>query len=494
MQYLFKIVQIFALSLGLLSFSSCQKKNKASFIIIAVDRLSFNAFSCGDEKFENTTGLNTFCQESIRYTNVYTTSTQPAAAIGSLLTGVYPYQHRLHRSFDRINPHYPLISEYFKKNNYRTSYFGSSPAVLKKTGLSRGFDLFDDVSFLSQSNYFINFDQQVDLFKTWVEDSHESFFSIIHTSDLDVLSEENTTQTKLELFDERLGKFIQYLKKNNLWEKNYVVILGLQGRSEYGRPNETHFSNLHSENVNVAFFIKPPRQKGDEGVSLKIDTPSTLADLGLSFIKLIEPLHPYKQNETFPLLDYSMLWSQNQLNSLNLNSPRKILLEASNTWRRSPELRFSLVQGNFIYLEAEQNQLFNKLNDGLETIEISKNNPDIANDSFHSLNLIHQLTNTPVWTQFENEHTNFVKLNKLYWTHSSQRELVFENEKLRLKNENSTNPLSTLLIYFNNEKKVKDLTYDEARRHSYNLANENMWGLWNQNKIWAHPGVTTENQ
>src|SRR6476620_7886720 len=84
------------LALSLLSLCSCQKKNKASFVILAVDRLSFNGFSCVDEKASALSGLAALCQESIRYTNAYTTSTQPAAAMGSFLTGAYPYNHSLH--------------------------------------------------------------------------------------------------------------------------------------------------------------------------------------------------------------------------------------------------------------------------------------------------------------------------------------------------------------------------------------------------------------
>ncbi len=130
----------------------------------------------------------------------------------------------------------------------------------------------------------------------------------------------------------------------------------------------------------------------------------------------------------------------------------------------------------------------------METIDIAKSLPDVETDHKNSLQLIRQMTNTPLWTHYEGEFTTYVQLNKLYWSNSTQRDLVFENEKLRLQKEKKTNPLSTLLIYYLNEKKPKDAAYDEARRASYNLSIENMWGLWNKNKVWAQPGVTTEYQ
>ena len=205
---------------GLALLSSCQKKHKPSFVILAVDRLSFNAFSCNDEKNNSLSGLRTLCQESVRYTNAYTTSTQSAAALGSLLSGVYPYQHSLHRSFDRINPDYPLLTEYFKKNGYRTAFWSAGPSILKKTGLSRGFDLFDDSTFLTQPNYTVPFTEQVKLFKSWVEESVDPFFTVIYNADLDSPATEENSQSKLEVFDEKLGEFIKDLKENDLWEKN----------------------------------------------------------------------------------------------------------------------------------------------------------------------------------------------------------------------------------------------------------------------------------
>ena len=118
--------------LVLWAFTSCSKKEKPSFLIIAADQLSFGSFFCGEDKTSTYSGLNTLCQESIRFSNAYTTSTQTAAAMGSLLSGLYPFQHQLHRSFDRISAKVPLVQEILKKQNYRTSFWSGKPTVLKK--------------------------------------------------------------------------------------------------------------------------------------------------------------------------------------------------------------------------------------------------------------------------------------------------------------------------------------------------------------------------
>lgn len=480
------------LVLGLVFFSSCQKKHKPSFIVIAADRLSFNAFSCNEEKNNPQSGLSALCQESIRYSNAYTTSTQPAAAMGSLLTGSYPYQHSLHRGFDRLRPDIPLLQEYFKKQNYRTAFWSAGPGVLKKTGLARGFDLFDDSTFIGKPNYSVSFKEQTSLFRKWVDESSDPFFAVIYNSDLESFDEEENHQSKIEVFDERLGQFIRELKNDGLWEQNYVIVTGLQGRSEYGRSGETSFSNLHSENVNIAFFIKTPRQKGDEGVNLKIDSLSSLADFGYSLSKIIESHLPEPTEEIFPLSDYSKLWTENQLSG-PVHSTKK-LVESADTWTQDRRLKLATLFGNYIYIAGTEAALFNRLTDGLETINLAKTSESIVDENKFQTDILRKKTNSQMWDGPGEEKIKLIEYNRLYWSVFNQRDVLFESEKHRLAQHKKAQPISSLLIYYLNAKKEKDLLYDEARRISYNLAVENIWGLWNETKVWPQPAVKIENQ
>ena len=470
---------------GLWSFSSCQENKKPSFIIIAADQLSFNSFACNEDKNVKDSGLNILCQESIRFTNAFTTSTQSAAAMGSLLSGTYPFQNSLHRSFDRINPDQILIQEMFKKAGYRTSFFSGKPTILRKTGLARGFDIFDDSTVLNQNMYSLNFKNQIYLFENWVQESSESFFSVIYTSELESLNEGETQISGLEHFDETLGQFFIKLKENNLWESNYIIVTGLQGKSEYSRPDESRFSNLHSENTNVALFIKPPRQKGDEGINWKIDTLVNLADFSYSLMKTIEPTYQASQDVQFPIFNFSGFWSKNEIENLP-NKPRKLIVETANPWKQSLELRFGLIFKNYLFLESQNNELYNKLTDGLETIDLMKTQEELKEEDLAPLNSIRKNLKARKWTEFQPPVYDWVLSNQAYWSQPNNRSEVFQKEKLRLAKQKKFQPLSTLLVYFQNSKLEKDSLYEEARRQSYNLSLENVWGLWSDgsDKSW----------
>lgn len=469
---------------GLWSFTSCQNIKKPSFIIIAADQLSFNSFSCSEDRSVTISGLNTLCQESIRFTNAYTTSTQSSAAMGSLLSGTYPYQHGLHRSFDRINSEQPLLQEFFKSLNYRTSFWSGNPTILKKTGLSRGFDVFDDSSFLSQVTYSMNFKEQTMLFKNWVAESTTPYFSVIYTSELGSLNKGETQISSIESFDEKLGTFFEELKASGQWESNFIIVLGMQGESEYSRPNESRFSNLHIENTNISLFVKPPNEKKSERLNWKIDKAVNLADLGHSLIRTINHHYLATDDIQFPIRDLSTAWSENESMP---DQPRKLILETVNTWGRQLEIRFALIFENYLFIESEKNEFYNKLTDELEIIDLIKTQREIKKEDLISLDNIRKDIGAVKWIHYQPHDYHWVLANREYWSKPNSRHLLFQNEKNRLLNKKTSQPLSTILIYFQDPKIEKDALYEEARRNSYNLSLENIWGLWNPDRAWPSP-------
>ncbi len=459
--------------------------------MIAADRLAFNSFSCGDENEITDSGFAILCQESIRYTNAYTSSTFSAAAMGSLLTGNYPFQNGLHRSTSRIKPEFRLASEEFKSLGYKTSFFSANANIMRRTGLGRGFDHFDDWSFLGYPSYTVPFSDQINHFKDWLDNTEDRpFFSVIYNSDLETLRVDDNHIARIEEFDENLLSLIQFLKKNNLWDSNYIILAGLQGRSDYGRVNESSFSNLHSENINISFLMKPPRNKGDEGVSLKIDLASSLVDFGRSLRTLISRQNEEFSSGEFASLDYTPLWSSNKLDSIGAPASkfnRTLIAESVNPWSPELQTRYSLLFGNFIYIEKEENELFNRLNDGLESIDIKKNNPDLLLQFEGQLLRIRDIDKAKKWTGDTYPTKQQVESARSYWIQNSDREKLFDLEKKRLIVEELTSPLSTLLIYYLDSKKEKDAVYEDARRVTYNLAFENIWELWRPDQKWPRP-------
>ncbi len=512
------------LTTGLWSLTACQKQKRPSILIVAVDHLSFNSFSCSDDKQNSLSGLNILCKEGIRFTHAYTTSVQPAAAMTSLLTGAYPVQHRVHRSFDRLKANTPLIQEKASHLGYRTFFIGGSPSILKKTGLSIGFDIFDDFSFLDKKTYFLDFKFESEKFLSILPEDTIPFFAVIHNSELESLNEGETEISSFEKLDEKIFNFFKILKRKKIWDENYIIVLGLQGDSDATRLSETSFSNLNSENTMVTLFVKPPRSKGDEGVSWKVDSQVNIADLGLSLFNVIgndtkatKTIPDNELEKDFSLIDFSGIWI-NRNQSLQNNS-RKLLIESADPWTPASNLRFSVINKNLVFIENEKDKVFNTLTDGLESIDISNQQKQFLLDSELILTDLRMAYKIGTWKNYMSEWHPWVESNRDYWSKPNSRSKLFSTELDRLTSGPSRRPqpLSALMqkSLFQN-KKIKELQkirvlapasdgkltseksretfYEKAKLQSLNLALENIWGLWMPSKNWIYPDFTVENQ
>ena len=401
-----------AIAAGLSSLVACQKDKKPSVLVIAVDRLAFSTFSCGDDKQNSASGLNLLCKEAIRFTHAYTTSTQPSAALASLLTGVYPVQHQLHRSFDRLDSKIKTIQDHAGNLGYSTSFFGGSPSILRKTGLAVGFDVFDDASFIEKKSYFTDFKIQSEKFFNTIKENSNSFFSVIYNSELESLNEGESEISSIEKLDEKLFQFFVELKKQNLWEKNYIVVVGLQGESDYRRLSETPFSNLNSENTRITLFVKPPRSKGDEGIFWKFDSPVNLADVGHSLWATIGiNSNTNEATKEFPIFDISSAWLDPGKSTIL--PARRILVEAVDTWSKDLFIRFSVVYKNFVFIEDTKNQVYNTLTDGLESIDISSKQTQFVVENTLSLINLRNRYQLGIWQNHQSKWNDWVLKEKI---------------------------------------------------------------------------------
>ena len=363
----------------ILASTSCQSEKKSSVLIIAFDRLPSETIICSDEhnteNFNLNSGFAMLCKESIRFTHSYTTSLQPAAAMGSLLSGEYPHQHQLHRSFDRISDKTELVTKLALEKKMRTSFFSGSPNILKKTGLSKYFELFDDSSAVTEKNFIKQLKSQFETFFEWYSEDPKPFFTVIYNSELQ--SKGSDYANTIEKIDENLAGFFIKLKDDKLWETTTILLVGLNGANKFQRLDETAFQNLHSENTQVTTLIKLPRSQGDEGIYWKNDTVIQSADLGYLLKKIIAPeTSPNTAGRFgFPIIDIQKLITEKKLNPATnaQTEQRQILIEAPNSWSKNLSwIQFAVLQNQDMYIDLNQPVIYNILTDGMETTNLFK--------------------------------------------------------------------------------------------------------------------------
>ncbi|MGE0761966.1 MAG: sulfatase-like hydrolase/transferase [Bdellovibrionales bacterium] len=399
---------ILSVSLGLgLVGCGWQGRGGPNTLVIAVENLAFERASCESDdmagrEFES---FRLFCEDGVRFTHAYTTSTLSQAALGSLLTGFYPLEHGLRNNGrDFLSARFETVAEAAVGQGYRTALISGGPPILRKSGVSQGFEVFDDNFPVPPKGLYRPAQEVTKIFLNWLDRGvdRDTFFSVLYLADLQFpeaatvsdLGEvrERSQESQVREVAESLTTLIKEMRERGLWHRTHVVLLGLSGGSG-GRPSEIAPMNLYSENTQVALFLKPARRTRDQGPQWTIDKNISLADVGKSlyeFVGAIAPEPPLKQLprvSLFPLIDQPQAdWSDD----------RVILTESGwGSWRWLSPTRFAARRRQYLYVHDVNAKMYNTLLDRLEQNPLPASDPLWTTLNEGVLSLFHQLEIMP---------------------------------------------------------------------------------------------------
>lgn len=363
---------------------ACQSVAKPSVLVIAVDDLSVLDMLCGEgASFSHQSGIKILCKESVRFTHAFNASPLSVPTLTSILTGLYPFQHHVRNNgAPGLNPQFITVAEKALMAKYRTAFFSGGPPVLRKSGLNQGFELFDDMIVPGRQNLYRNFKKTSHHFLQWLKNDvgdRSPFFAMIYVPDLiftntvtvNELGEARNLshESQLDEFDFNLFNLIKELKNQSRWNQTTLILVGLNGHTDDDRPGELSPSNLHSENTQVALFIKPQQKVRDMALQWKIDRNVSLVDLGETLFSLIETTeNPNTPSSIFPSYSLKTVLHQPQP---DWPENRLILLESDWAyWRGLSNRRYAVLSQHTLFINDEPHQIFNTLTDRLETIPI----------------------------------------------------------------------------------------------------------------------------
>lgn len=345
-------------------------------LVIAVDELTFTDVTCRQDDNEGS-GFQLLCNESVRFTHAYSPSTLSVPALSSLLTGLYPYQHKVrHNGGPGLAAEVETVAEMALKKDYRTSFYSGGAPVFRRSGLHQGFEMFDDNLIPNFPSLFRPFKKSADNFLTWLKQdvAGDAFFTFIYVPDLIFTTNPTTTElgelrnlsfeSQLDELDETLYEVFSRLKQAQRWDQTLVILVGLNGHTTSDRYRELSSMNLHGENTQVALFMKPPQpRKRDQAIHWKIDQNVTLVDVGRTLAEFMG-VTDLDSDASFPATSlHSVLKSPNT----PWPEDRPILLESGwALWRKAGPLRTATISNHVLLINDEKPLLYNTLVDRLE--------------------------------------------------------------------------------------------------------------------------------
>jgi arylsulfatase A-like enzyme len=357
-----------------LSCSMNSDKNP-NLIVIAVEGLGFNQVDCLREDLDSPkSGFKLLCERSVRYTHAFTNSIQTIPGLASILTGRTPLEiKKLGQNFNFLPSTERSLAEDLYTQGIPTAFFSGGAPILRRANLHQGFEVFDDFFKPTLKRSYRPFSQLISQYQNWrAENGRNDGLTVFYLSDLlqssiqtfdDLGKSRNLSfDSQLEEIDETLGHFLDYLKKEKIFDKSYIILLGTSGPFHQSREAELSETNVFSERAQITLLIKPPQKMSDKAMNQTINQNVSLADVGKSLFSIFQVPPPAEARMSLSLIN----------NETGAPEPipenRWILTQAR--WNQDPNARWALRNAAFLFILDEKWKIFNTLIDRTEFASI----------------------------------------------------------------------------------------------------------------------------
>ncbi len=362
-------------------------ETQPSVLVIAVEGLSFENVSCDSEEGvdRSNEGFRVFCQEAVRFSHAYAPSTMSQASMASLMTGLYPFDHRVHHNGSEfLSARFQTLAEVAQSKGYRTLFVSGGAPIWRKSGLAQGFEVFDDAIEVGPGGYYRPSEEVVKLTTNWMEQNEGSpLFTTLFLSDLQFPQiathtnegevREKSAEGQLEEVSESLGTLVRWLKSKKKWNSTHVVLVGLNSLQHKENDPEPEPLSLKSSSVQVTLFIKPARKEKDNVIQWAVDRNVSLVDVGktmFGWLGLESPASSIRQLEP-----------ENLSSALSQSEPgwpenRMVLSETAwPDWLEGSGVRWAVRQNQFLYIYDKRPMIFNTLTDRMEVLPLKVGDP-----------------------------------------------------------------------------------------------------------------------
>lgn len=276
------------------------KTSNAPVIIISVDTLRADHLPAYGYTKVETPSIDALRKDSLLFTHAYSNVPLTFPSHVSVLTGLLPPAHGVRNNIGyHLDPKIPTIPAALKARGYETGAAVSSYVLRGNVGLAPSFDYYDD-AIVSHADVPVGElqrrgDLTVASALQWIAPRKDKpFFFLLH------LYEPHSPYTPVEPFRSRysstydgeiatsdaiLGRFLQQLKDDGIYDKALIIFMSDHGEGLYEHGEPEHGIFLYREDIHVPLIVKLPSgaragETDDTVVSLTDIFPTVAAVTG----------------------------------------------------------------------------------------------------------------------------------------------------------------------------------------------------------------------
>jgi len=426
----FFLIVAIGISLFILLSVFYKKKNKIKHIfLITIDTLRADHLSCYGYPVKTTPFIDSMAKKGVIFKNAFSASATTCPSHASIMTGLYPSQHRVIANGYILDDSYTTLADVLKENGFKTAAFTSTDRHFLASNINQGFEMYEEPlntvetygykyrpARLTVNNAILcldNINSKNKLFM-WIHlfDPHwpyhppQKYKNIIRKQlkkkDLKKFIKE--ADVNLEIFDnsfdkfyerilnydseiryvdEELKRFFGYIKSKGLYKNSLIIITGDHGEA-LGQHNWLqHATQIYQEEIHVPliFHFGGIRRK----IVKVIDDPVENFDIFSTILDLLK-IRSFKRKVSSISLRKIIFESKKVreyvFTERQFYRKRKIYKKKLPFWEKVWEkgIKMSIQNEHFkyIYRSAFKDEFFNLEEDPYELKNIKDYNEKIA--------------------------------------------------------------------------------------------------------------------
>ena len=278
--------RVAGLVIPLLALASCARPGgkvpgsfpKAPLVVVSIDTLRSVHLPAYGYRGVETPAIDGFRKDAILFEKAYTHAPLTLPAHASLFTGLLPAGHGLRDNAGyRLKAGVPTLAELLKGAGYRTGAAVSAVVLGGGTGLSRGFDFYEDSIEPTEQNQPQSRVQRAGektsaLLTEWIARGGDApLFAFLHLYEPHAPYEppepfrsryENRYDGEIATADAILGKFVQFLREKGLYDRALVIVLSDHGEGLGEHGEEEHGVFVYRSDLQIPLLVKLPKVGG----------------------------------------------------------------------------------------------------------------------------------------------------------------------------------------------------------------------------------------
>ena len=304
-----------------LSLKYFNRPSGPNILLIVPDSLRADHLGCYGYNKNTSPNIDKFAEKSLFFEKAMSNSPWTKPSIGSILTSLYPHEHKAVRWTDNLNPKCLTLAEMLRNKNYSTMAVQTNPYITKKRNFQQGFQHYKDIvladgekvtnQFISWLNKnkrkpFFAYLHYMDIHYPYIvpkefcqqhplESYSELDLNELKPIDIRILSEigmaQNDKQFIIDLYDRSIKYFdhnfkriIDALNKANLQKKTVVILISDHGEEFWDHKSFGHGHTLYRELHHVPLIINSiyfPAQRIKVQIQLLDLFPTLIKTVGI---------------------------------------------------------------------------------------------------------------------------------------------------------------------------------------------------------------------